>query len=87
MKVLDEKIIAIEKVHREFVRIMQHERCRTCSCLHTDMMASILDTIQEVTAGKISRMGMDTNISIGNCVRIVSLKPKCHENAKHIGSI
>jgi hypothetical protein len=52
MKILDEKIIAIEKVHREFVKIMQHERCRTCSCLHTDMMASILDTIQEVNGSK-----------------------------------
>jgi len=52
MKVLDEKIMAIEKVHREFVKIMQHERCRTCSCLHTDMMASILDKIQEVSVSK-----------------------------------
>ena len=52
MIILDEKIIAIEKAHREFVKIMQHERCRTCSCLHTDMMASILDTIQEVSGSK-----------------------------------
>ena len=52
MNVPDEKISAIEKVHREFVKIMQHERCRTCSCLHTDMMASILDTIQEASVGK-----------------------------------
>ncbi len=52
MKILDEKIIAIKKVHREFVKIMQHERCRTCSCFHADMMASILDTIQEVSLSK-----------------------------------
>ncbi len=48
MQILDEKIIAIEKVHRDFSKIMQHKRCRTCSCLHTDMMASILDTIREL---------------------------------------
>lgn len=52
MTILDEKIIAIEKVHHEFLKIMEHERCRTCSCLHSDMMASILDTIQEVSESK-----------------------------------
>jgi len=49
MDILNEKIIAIENVHREFVKIMKHERCRTCSCLHADMMASIIDTIQDVS--------------------------------------
>lgn len=49
MNILDEKIMAIEKVHREFVNIMQHERCRTCSCLYADMMASIMDTIRDVS--------------------------------------
>jgi len=48
MNVLDEKISAIEKVHQAFAGIMQHERCRTCSCLHTDTMTTILDAIQEV---------------------------------------
>ncbi len=47
-KILDEKIMAIEKVHREFSKIMELERCRTCYCLHTDMLASILDTIQDI---------------------------------------
>ena len=51
MNLLDEKIKAINKVHRDFVNIMQHERCRTCSCLYTDMMTSILDTIREVGRG------------------------------------
>ncbi len=49
-KILDEKITAIEKVHREFSKIMQLERCRTCSCLYTDMMASILDTIRDISS-------------------------------------
>ena len=49
-KILDEKITAIEKVQREFSKIMQLERCRTCSCLYTDMMASILDTIQDINS-------------------------------------
>ncbi len=50
MNILDEKITAIEKVHREFSKIMELERCRTCSCLHTDMMAPILDTIQDINS-------------------------------------
>jgi len=52
MNVLEEKITAIEKAHNEFLKIMQHEKCRTCSCLHTDMMASILNTIQEIGESK-----------------------------------
>ncbi len=50
MNILDEKITAIEKVHREFSKIMELERCRTCSCLHTDMLASILDTIRDINS-------------------------------------
>ena len=50
MDIVDEKITALEKVHREFSKIMQIERCRTCSCLHTDMMASILDTIRDISS-------------------------------------
>ncbi len=52
MNVLEEKITAIEKVHNEFLWIIQHEKCRTCSCLHTDMMASILNTIQKIGKSK-----------------------------------
>ncbi len=52
MNILDEKVTAIEKVHREFSKIMQLERCRTCSCLHIDMLASILDTIRDINSSK-----------------------------------
>ncbi len=50
MNILDEKIAAVEKVHREFSKIMELERCRTCSCLHTDMLASILDIIRDINS-------------------------------------
>jgi hypothetical protein len=49
MNFLDEKIKVINKVHGEFLKIMQHERCRTCSCLYKDIMTSILDTIQDIS--------------------------------------
>ena len=52
MKVMEEQITALEKRHNQYKNIMQHEKCRTCSCLHTDMMASILNTIQEVGKSK-----------------------------------
>jgi hypothetical protein len=48
MKILDEKIAVIENVHHEFSKIMKLERCRTCACLHTDMLAKILDTILDI---------------------------------------
>ncbi len=75
MNILDEKITAIEKVHREFSKIMELERCRTCSCLHTDMLASILDTIRDI------------NSSVKNDSRLTAVEKdfwKCIEDASNI---
>ncbi|MFH1217165.1 MAG: hypothetical protein V1706_11755 [Pseudomonadota bacterium] len=48
MDVFQEKIAAIGQAHREFAKIMQLEKCRTCSCLHSDMMAAILAVISDI---------------------------------------
>ena len=47
MDLQQEKIAAIVQVHRAFAKIMQLERCRTCSCLHKDVLASILASIDD----------------------------------------
>jgi hypothetical protein len=48
MDVLQEKIAAVRQAHREFARIMQLEKCRTCACLHADVLAAILAAIAEL---------------------------------------
>ncbi|MBI5556334.1 MAG: hypothetical protein HY885_01700 [Deltaproteobacteria bacterium] len=48
MDIRAEKINAIRAAHREFTKIMGLERCRTCACLHQDMMAAILAGINDI---------------------------------------
>jgi hypothetical protein len=47
MDLLQERIAAIQQVHKAFVKIMEQERCRTCSCLHKDVLASVLASIDD----------------------------------------
>lgn len=42
----EHKICAFKKIHADLKRIMQHERCRTCSCLYADVMSTIYDRIR-----------------------------------------
>jgi hypothetical protein len=51
MNITAEKIAAIRAAHREFAKIMGLERCRTCACLHQDMMAAILAGINDIDRG------------------------------------
>lgn len=48
MDVLQEKIAAVRQAHREFGRIMELEKCRTCACLHADVLAAILTVISDL---------------------------------------
>lgn len=48
MDVFQEKIAAIRQVHQAFAEIIRHDKCRTCSCLHGDMMAAILTVIRDI---------------------------------------
>lgn len=64
MSILEEKITAIEKVHHEFAEIMKLERCRTCSCLHKDILAAILENIRDTSTkikddGRLAAFGKD----------------------------
>lgn len=48
MDVLQEKIAAVRQAHWEFAGIMELEKCRTCACLHADVLAAILAVIVEL---------------------------------------
>ena len=42
---IETKINALQKIHAEFKDILRHEKCRTCSCLHADVLNIILEKI------------------------------------------
>jgi hypothetical protein len=44
--VIETKIDAFQKIHAEFKDILKHEKCRTCSCLHADVLNIILEKIK-----------------------------------------
>jgi hypothetical protein len=41
-----QKIEAFERIHSDFQEILQHEKCRTCSCFYADVLNSIYDKIK-----------------------------------------
>lgn len=40
------KINAFQKIHTEFKGILKHEKCRSCSCLYTDVLNNILEKLK-----------------------------------------
>ena len=44
--VIETKINAFQKIHAEFKDILTHEKCRTCSCLHADVLNILLEKIK-----------------------------------------
>jgi len=40
-----QKIAAIKKIHAEFEDILKHEKCRSCSCFHGDILNSLFEKI------------------------------------------
>jgi len=40
-----QKLSAFQKIHSDVKKIMAHEKCRTCSCLYNDVLASVSDKI------------------------------------------
>lgn len=38
----ESKIEAFQMIHADFKDILKHEKCRSCSCLHTDVLNDVL---------------------------------------------
>jgi hypothetical protein len=45
-QIAEKKVIAIRKIHSDFKEIVKHEKCRTCSCFHGDILYTVYDTIK-----------------------------------------
>ena len=48
MDVVREKVAAIATVHRQFVAIMEQEKCATCACFHDDVLAGVYQAITDL---------------------------------------
>lgn len=46
MDVSEKKYSAFKKVHQDFESIIKLDQCRSCTCLYSDMMGSILEAIR-----------------------------------------
>ena len=58
--VTETKIDAFQKIHAAFKDILKHEKCRTCSCLHADVLKIILEKIKSISKRRIrSSLGCD----------------------------
>ena len=46
------KINAFQQIHAEFKDILQHEKCRSCSCIYTDVLNTILAKLKAYRTGE-----------------------------------
>jgi hypothetical protein len=42
-----QKIRAVKEIHAEFIDILKHEKCRSCSCLYGDVLNSVFEKIKK----------------------------------------
>jgi hypothetical protein len=42
-----QKIRAVKEIHAEFIKILKHEKCRSCSCLYGDVLSSVFEKIKK----------------------------------------
>ena len=43
----EQKIRAVKEIHAEFIDILKHEKCRSCSCLYGDVLKSVFEKIKK----------------------------------------
>ena len=48
---IETRIDAFQKIHAEFKAILKYEKCRTCSCLHADVLNLLLEKIRTFRNG------------------------------------
>jgi hypothetical protein len=42
----EQKVLAFRRVHAEFKEVVKHDKCRTCTCFHGDVLAKVRDTLK-----------------------------------------
>lgn len=46
MQAIEQKILAFRQIHNEFKEIIKHDKCRTCTCFHSDVLSKVKDTLK-----------------------------------------
>lgn len=46
MQAIEQKILAFRQIHNEFKEIIKHDKCRTCTCFHSDVLSKVQDTLK-----------------------------------------
>jgi len=46
MPAIEQKIRAFRQIHKELKAIIKHDKCRTCTCFHTDVLSKVQDTLK-----------------------------------------
>lgn len=44
----EQKINAVKKIHADFIDILKHEKCRSCSCFYGDVLYSTFEKIKKL---------------------------------------
>lgn len=44
----EQKINAVKKIHADFIDILKHEKCRSCSCFYGDVLISVFEKIKKL---------------------------------------
>jgi hypothetical protein len=42
-----QKIRAVKEIYADFIDILKHEKCRSCSCLYGDVLSSVFEKIKK----------------------------------------
>ena len=46
MQAIEQKILAFKQIHSALKDIIKHDKCRTCTCFHGDVLAKVQDTVK-----------------------------------------
>ncbi len=63
MQAVEQKILAFRQIHKELKEIIKHDKCRTCSCFHGDVLTKVLDALKRFNESepgyKLNEIGAD----------------------------
>lgn len=46
MQIVEQKILAFKQIHGALKDVMAHDKCRTCTCFHGDVLAKVQDALK-----------------------------------------
>ena len=46
MQAVEQKVLAFKQIHGALKDIITHDKCRTCTCFHSDVLAKVQDALK-----------------------------------------